>query len=228
MQKSKITLVAFLLLHSAGASATPFSVDWNTSAGDGWLTRDTSSGLDWLDVSLTANQNYDHVRTGQWYRRGFRHATREELLGLFGSSGLIHDGFDISSTQPDAALALVGLLGPTIGTTRTLGFVGSDFFGRPITTEAYPIGQPFSALLGKIDYLDLRFAGLPRIGEGHFSGGHPFSNEASPSWGSFLVRRSDAATPVAVSEPPALVLLLLGLMTMMFSPAVRLSALASR
>jgi len=45
-------------------------------AGDGLITRDTESGLDWLDVSLTANQTYDEVQTGIWYQRGFRHATK--------------------------------------------------------------------------------------------------------------------------------------------------------
>lgn len=53
--------------------------DWNQSAGDGLLTRDTVSGLEWLDVTLTINQTYDQVRTGNWYQAGFSHATMAEL-----------------------------------------------------------------------------------------------------------------------------------------------------
>ena len=72
----------------------------------------------------------------------------------------------------------------------TYGFVGNDFFGTFITTAVYPIGTQFSAQLGKIDFLDLRDAGLGLIGEAHFTGGHPFSDQADPNYGSFLVRSS--------------------------------------
>jgi len=68
-------------------------------AGDGLITRDTESGLDWLDVSLTANQTYDEVQTGIWYQRGFRHATKPEIEELF-----IHAG------TPDDILILLLLI----------------------------------------------------------------------------------------------------------------------
>ena len=78
------------------------------------------------------------------------------------------------------------LLSPTLvtpGRVSVVGFTGSDFFGDPVTA---PIGQPFDALLGKVDYLESTDG--KNIGEAHFTGGHPFSNQANEYVGSFLVR----------------------------------------
>ncbi len=181
------------MLAPLGVNAELLNVDFVDGSGDGQITRDTVSNLDWLDVPLTANQTYDQVRTGIFYGQGFRHATKAELETLFIHAGIPDDGFDISITHPTEALSLMTLLGVTMSTPSrsfTYGFVGNDFFGTFITTAVYPIGTQFSAQLGKIDFLDLRDAGLGLIGEAHFTGGHPFSDQADPNYGSFLVRSS--------------------------------------
>jgi hypothetical protein len=167
------------------------------------VTRDTSTGLDWLDVRLTVNQNYDDVRTGIYYRLGFRHATKLELQTLFVNAGTPDDWFDISVTWPMQTVALIDLLGETrtsYNSRHTTGFIGSDYFNTDITLASHPIGTTFSAQLGKVDYMDLR-PQLPLLGEAHFTGGHPFSNEASPDWGSFLVRESDYTCRTVGSSP---------------------------
>ena len=192
---SKFIPLAFFvaMLAPFGVNAELLSVDLVSGAGDGQITRDTVSSLDWLDVSLTANQTFDQVRTGIFYEQGFRHATRTELETLFIHAGIPDDGYDISVTHPTEALSLIALLGVTLsssGRYSVYGFVGNDYFGTFITTAVYPIGTKFSALLGKIDFLDLRTAGLGLIGEAHFTGGHPFSDQADPYYGSFLVRPS--------------------------------------
>lgn len=181
------------LLSVACVHAELLSVDLVEGSGDGQLTRDTVTNLDWLDVPLTANQTFDQVRTGVFYEQGFRHATKEELGTLFINAGIPDDGFDISVTHPTEALALMTLLGVTISSSdrsSVYGFVGNDYFGNVINATDHPIGTQFSALLGKVDFLDLRAAGMGLIGEAHFTGGHPFSDEADPSYGSFLVRVS--------------------------------------
>jgi len=76
----------------------------------------------------------------------------------------------------------MNLLG-TMGGSRTYGFCGTDFLGNTITLETHPIGVRFSALLGKLDYIA---SGSLLIGEAHFSGSQPFSDEKSPNYGSFL------------------------------------------
>ena len=164
-------------------------------SSDGHLTRDTATNLDWLDVPLTTNQTYDQVRTGIYYSQGFRHATKAELETLFINASIPDDGFDTSVTHPTEALTLMTLLGVTFSTpgrSFTYGFVGNDYFGNVVTTNNYPIGTQFSALLGKVDFIDLRAAGGGLIGEAHFTGGHPFSDQADLTYGSFLVRTASA------------------------------------
>jgi hypothetical protein len=188
---------------TSGANAALVSIDFAPGSGDHLVTRDTDSDLDWLNVPLTANQTYDQVRTGTYYRQGFRHATIDELQLLFVHAGLLNDGFDIAVTQPTQAKALVTLLGATItseGRSSTHGFTGNDYFGNVVTLTNYPINTRFSALLGKIDFMDLTASGLGLIGEAHFTGGHPFSDQASPDYGSFLVR--DACRTAGRSPNP--------------------------
>lgn len=157
------------------------------------VTTDTATGLDWLDVKLTVNQIFDQVRAGPYYQLGFRHATRAELDALFTAAGTPNDNFDTAVTYPGETVALIDLLGETrssFNSRHSHGFAGTDFGGNDITLATHPIGTTFSALLGKVDYMDLRPYGGALLGEAHFTQGHPFSTEASPDYGSFLVRPS--------------------------------------
>lgn len=172
------------------------------------VTTDTATGLDWLDPRLTVNQDFDQVRTGPYYQLGFRHATRAELDALFTAAGTPNDGFDTAVTYPAETVALIELLGETrssFNSRHTQGFVGTDFHGNDITLATHPIGTPFSALLGKIDYMDLRPYGSALLGEAHFTQGHPSSTDASPDYGSFLVRATGAvSTCRQLAESPVL------------------------
>jgi hypothetical protein len=177
-------LVALFAGGALSARASLVSLDY-LSSGDGLLTRDTVSALDWLDVTRTVNQTYDQVRTGSYYTDGFRHATKAELQTLFLHAGTPDDGYSLSQTYPFETRNLARLVGLTIlaaDRESAYGFTGTDFFGNTVTTATHPIGTPFSTLLGKIDFLN------PGTGEAHFAGGHPFSSEAGPNYGSFLVR----------------------------------------
>jgi hypothetical protein len=202
----RLAIASFgLVLLSTHANASLMSIDYARNSGDQWITRDSASGLDWLDVSLTTDQTFDQVRTGVWYQKGFRHATRQELLDLFLHAGTPDDGFDVSNTHPLETLALANMLGPTlVGGSRVTvtGFTGTDYRGNQITLSNHPVGSPFGALLGKVDYLSL-------YGEAHFTGGHPFSDQAGANYGSFLVR--------SVPEPSTTSIMLLAGLAMMAS-----------
>lgn len=198
-RRTNFTLALLFTVLSCNATAEVFSADYTSGSGDGWITIDSSTGLKWLDVSLTAGLTFDEVRTGEWYSRGFRYATKEELIILFANAGTPDDGFDLSITHPAETLELAQLLGPTLvnpGRITVAGFIGTDFFDQDITLSNHPIGQGFSAQLGKIDYLTTE-------GEAHFTGGHPFSNQASDEYGSFLVS--------SVPEPSTYAIMLIGL-----------------
>jgi len=64
-------LISISLSHSAGAAL----ID------NGSFTTDTSSGLDWLDLSVTNAQSY---ASAQNLNAGWRYATNQEVVGLFG------------------------------------------------------------------------------------------------------------------------------------------------
>lgn len=85
-------------------NAALISVDLIQGSGDGVITRDTVSGLDWLDLTVTVNQTYDQVHTGSWYEADFRYALQGEVQTLFTHAGMPDPS---SAAYPAEALALV-------------------------------------------------------------------------------------------------------------------------
>jgi len=83
-------LFTCLALFSLNASAALVSLDWQTP-GDGMITRDTATSLDWLDLTATNNMSRDYVITqlgsgGQF--AGMRYATTGEVLNLWSTLGI--------------------------------------------------------------------------------------------------------------------------------------------
>lgn len=205
-----ICLATGLAAGHAGAALT--SVDYVDGSGDGWITHDSATNQDWLDVSVTANQTYDQIRTGTWVAQGFHIASRDEVQTLFNNAGIPADSLD----HYNEALNLANLLGPTLisgSRVSVAGFVSTDFFGNPVTLETHPIGQRFSALLGKVNALGA-FGGMPAVGMADFAQGQPFSDQADPYYGAYLVR-------TAVPEPSTSMLMLLGLAAVVGGRATR-------
>lgn len=122
--KIRTTLVAsILLLVSVQANAALLAVDaWET--GDGKLTRDTETGLDWLDLSITNGLSVNDILVdnyGGLLDYGFQWATTDDVLTLFMNAGAIMDlskprignsiGWDSSNYL--ASLLITDLLGCT-------------------------------------------------------------------------------------------------------------------
>ena len=101
MQASAITLTSSaLLFHSATASATLMQLDLATG-GDGAVTRDTRTGLDWLDLSLTDGWSVDDALASEFVTRfGYRLANAVEVDSLLESAGV-----DAGLFNPDQAAA---------------------------------------------------------------------------------------------------------------------------
>lgn len=81
--------VTFLTLSSASVSAALVSADWQT-AGDNLITRDTESGLEWLDLTVTANTSYNTITSqfgsGGTYE-GWALATHVQISAMFDHAG---------------------------------------------------------------------------------------------------------------------------------------------
>ena len=129
-----------LIIGSQFSNAALVDMDWNTS-GDAALMLDTSSGLHWLDLSVTANQSYDFVNTqfqqGGAYE-GFRYATQTEVLALWAEAGISNTGFNwIENAEWQQIKNLADRLG-----TSTL------FYSEGIATHALGLvegGLPLSS-----------------------------------------------------------------------------------
>lgn len=84
----RIAVFAIALGLAAPAPAALIVVDL-VAPGDGLVTRDTASGLDWLDVTETRGVTFDAVEAGAggWIAAGWRHATGAEVCALFTTLG---------------------------------------------------------------------------------------------------------------------------------------------
>ena len=115
--------VALAAAFTAGAStagAALTSSDW-LNPGDGLLTIDSDTGLQWLDWSYTNNRSYNDVFSqlgagGEF--EGFRYATESEMRTLYENAGAVSiapiDGTDAGNIP--ALNLLSSLLGDTFAT----------------------------------------------------------------------------------------------------------------
>lgn len=81
---------ACLTVVSFSANAAIVSVDWQ-AAGDDLITRDTVSGIEWLDLTVTSNRSYNDISSklgsGQEFD-GWRYATLSEITDFFETFGV--------------------------------------------------------------------------------------------------------------------------------------------
>lgn len=89
MNIKTVAFIAILISLPNISFAIIVNVDWQ-SVNDNLITRDTSNGLDWLDLGVTANRSYDDISSqlgagGEF--SGWRYATRSEIISFFDSFG---------------------------------------------------------------------------------------------------------------------------------------------
>ncbi len=196
-------MLAFVaLMGLAGVQAALVERDFE-SAGDAQLTYDTETGLEWLDLPLTAGLSFNDMSLllapGQIYE-GFRLATFEDVAALFENAGILtltFGGF-ANTGESDEVLSLIELLGQT-------GFADGGFPGpafRGLYDESFSPGTHAYASIGirEIDLFTLATIGQS-IDPIQFS-----DDLSNSSIGTLLVR--DA---VVVPVPAALWLVLSGL-----------------
>jgi len=169
-------------------------------AGDGLVTLDTATGLEWLDLTATLGLSVDKVLadSGGWVDRGFEYASFSQIGQLLHDAGFsphIDDFYylrmhSLVSNLP-SAIAFVNDFGPTLGGFQTIGFIAPfncDYHDQVTTCTDY-VGITASRSL------DAGFAGGD---DGTF-----VTRAGQPYVGNFLIRE--------VPEPPASTTLFAGL-----------------
>lgn len=155
--KNLLLTLTLCLLMPFGAHAELVSAHYKT-LGDGLLTRDTLTGLEWLDVPYSINRSYNDVASqfgagGDF--QGFRYATEAETVSFFQHAGLtVGVGGYLGETLPmTRMLDLVGRTVDTVDLISAFGFVLPATPGYPPSmshlamkpggyTEAFVISGP--------------------------------------------------------------------------------------
>lgn len=190
---------ACLVLSQAPAGAALVAADW-LAAGDGKLTQDTLTGLQWLDLTLSNNHSYNDIRTnylgaGQQFE-GFRYATGAEVYGLFVNAG-------IGATWETPAGG--GFYTNANAFQELVGITADDYYGRDWSTGMFAQEPGGMMPLTGVEVSDSSrlawvesFEGF--VGGGSWAWGPDLADGVAGSW---LVR----TTPQAVPEPSTLLLL---------------------
>ena len=88
MRKLLCVLVAVLVPDPASATLTEVDL---FASGDALVTRDSVTGLDWLDLPLTLGLSHNEIvldGAGGWAGDGWQHATCDQVTGLFAAAGM--------------------------------------------------------------------------------------------------------------------------------------------
>lgn len=199
MQVRVCLRVILLLLAGNTAKAVlvqvndPLIVGNFTYTRDGFnITRDTQSGLDWLDVTLSTGYSYNQVieQLGDGGAfEGFRHATEAELVDLFE-----HSGLDIDAHTPvEPAIELLDLVGISVE-SRGGGHI-AGYFSDGDTNSSVGLATLIAPTRQEESY-DIFIWKNSRS-----------SSQASSITGSWLIRD----TPINVPEPAAILMCTIGL-----------------
>ena len=198
MRAGLLALIAVAMLGAPSARAELVEVDLNTP-GDALVTRDTDTGLDWLDLTESTNLSFDQVEAdvGGFIADGWRHATGAEVCALLAAVDAEPSPCPGNFTNPAFGILLwlefINLLGPTsvcCNATAARGLYddgdpsapGGVGFARATLNLATPIAEVRD---------DQRASDL-----------------ASSTEGNFLVRPSPVAMPIGPYTRAALLILL--------------------
>ncbi len=235
-QPRKGSLLLLILLGLCIQEASPSIISLDSVWGSDTLTRDTDSGLEWLDVTLTRGLSYNQVIAklgsgGEF--EGFRYALTAELDQLISNFGItsVNTNCDFGVTHCNNADA-----SSSDAVERMIELLG-DTHDAYYDSVAYPIDVAPDGRGGVLGFLaDTPFNSLAPIGMGEISdreyvyrsSGSPYSDSPdyvnvirSPyyttdfysSVGSFLVR--------PVPEPESSILFLSFLLGYFFSNRYR-------
>lgn len=204
-----VVLLSLLLLLWAPCAKSALTVeDWQ-APGDGLLTRDTATGLKWLDVTvsqgLSWNASVSELGAGGRLA-GFRRATDAEIVNFWLDAGIPNIG---------AAGATAANFQPVRALQQLWGDTGHLPFGPPDVTVTW------TTTAGSFDPVDRMVEGtaLLRVYESNGTadafvrallGARPDQTNAFVA---HALVQADSAPAAAVPEPSTIVLLIAGVLS---------------
>lgn len=175
------------------------------------FSTDTTTGLDWLDLSQTAGMSYLDAESGPFAAGGWRHATGQEVSDLFrvytGKAERVW-----GSVAPEFGIELIRQLGVTFSTNNSEGVYAVYDSALPVSllTGGMFNDEDPNQYVGIGQYVEyISCFGIPCVNDTTIWS--VFRNEIgktdiNPAYGNFLVREA-----AAVPEPTSGALFLAGL-----------------
>jgi hypothetical protein len=206
----KFLAIALLMATSLANAESPLVSRDFVARDDGLLTLDTSTGLQWLDLTLTRDLGVDQILAGEggWVAAGFRYATFADIAALFLHAGLMSFGNEVFGSQTyvdsmwgegDSGLDMVTKMGLT-----------SETFGERVGTSGYVAPLPCMAReceSGPYYTYYLRLVSTPESTDVLLAEGPAPTRNHSPEIGNYLIRNASYSVP----EPSSFALMALGL-----------------
>lgn len=170
--------------------------------GDGLITLDSVTQLEWLDIAATLGLSYRQAATSEFgLLYGFRHATTSETRGLFTALGIFSLNGAFLMENYAGGSRMLQMLGPGVDSGNFLsveGFHDLDVFSpTEARTAGVDVPPPFVGA-GARAFIDV------------FPGS--LKDYRHQSIGNFMVRAN-----VGVPEPTAIVLVGFGLLSLALS-----------
>lgn len=197
---------ACLAAVSFNVSAALVSVDWKT-AGDNLITRDTVSGLEWLDVTVTAGRSVDDIESNLGVSgelEGWDYATATQAWGLLDGacsyiSGVSCNTLSIESRIDEKYFSFV-YLQSFWGVTAALGS-GNNIYNVTMfyTSEVSPVNEQ-RRYFGRIEAESFEIADGVYFNNSYYRVNWlaSLTSSTDPEIGSALVRPSTVPLPAAV------------------------------
>ena len=183
-----IALVVLITVSGVSSAAAALLASDFLTAGDGFITRDDVTGLEWLDLTMTTSLSPNEVlggALGLLTTHGFRYAVRNEIDTLYLSQGLTIDTGFVVGNEPGAG-NLISLMGCTFG-------CGGNSPGHEGFMEPNSLTPGFAHL--QFIQQDIA-AGTARV---VFGAAFTDFDQSAPSIGHYLIRDTQIPEPVGLA-----------------------------
>ena len=209
MKKTNIIFGVLALVLTNNAHSTILDLEERDylAAGDGLITYDKTTGLEWLDLTFTAGLSMLEVEANAAiWANGWQWATIDQMEIMF-DHARDDDLWSDPYNEPRVVYPIVELLGPTYTSGVSGEYITKSVYGVSRNFESLDSGYTYSFMKGGIglDSSDSFYPNLPfplcdpeacvdwYDGEPYF-----LETDSDPNYGSWLVRTSVVPVPAAV------------------------------